>query len=56
MSSVLGLGLVLPRDPCEPQAAEVGEIFAEGEFAVEVHAGNGLDSVILVDHALGALA
>ena len=49
-----GLRLVLPREPRKPQATKVGKVFAEREFAVEVNAGDRLNGVVLLDHALRA--
>lgn len=51
-----GLGFVLPGDPGQPKASQVGEVFAQRELAVEMHAGNGLDGVVLLDHAVGAVS
>src|SRR5258708_1379705 len=38
----------------EGDAAEVGDVFAEGQLAVDVHAGQHLIAVELVHHLLGA--
>ena len=48
-------GLVKPRLPRQPQTAQVSQILAQRELAVEVNARNRLDGVILANHALSAI-
>ena len=48
------LGLIFPRHVAEKLPAQVGDIFAEGERAVDVHVIDHHILTVLILHALGA--